>query len=357
MSHLLSGAPHHLRRVVVTGTSVLLVAGLAPFAGADELDDLIKDMGEVSREAAAKNEEVKQLEDDVNRSSEEVDAIQKGAEEAAQQAQEALAQEKTAREQLDHLAGSRYRLSNLNREITTLGATDPQSAIDRAAYLGTLSRNKDEAIRQLTAATQDAAEKQDAAFRQTATARFEHSKLEESLEKLRQEKENLDKQVQGIKERVDALNEEERQRWENKNNPVAIDVERVTNTLRENMASAISAGSSEASMNAVEAALSKVGAPYSWGATGPDAFDCSGLIYWAYGKQGMSIPRTSQAQLSGGTPVSMDQLQPGDVVGYYGGSHVGMYIGDGQIVHAADYGIPVQVVSVNSMPVSGAARF
>ena len=81
-------------------------------------------------------------------------------------------------------------------------------------------------------------------------------------------------------------------------------------------------------------------------------------MVWAYAQEGKSIPRTSQAQLSGGTPVPMDQLEPGDVIGYYPGvTHVGMYIGDGQVVHASTYGVPVQVVPVDSMPVQGAVRF
>ena len=75
-------------------------------------------------------------------------------------------------------------------------------------------------------------------------------------------------------------------------------------------------------------------------------------------QNGIGIPRTSQAQLAGGTPVSMGELQPGDIIGYYPGvTHVGMYIGDGMVVHASDYGIPVQVVPVNSMPVQGAVRY
>ena len=74
--------------------------------------------------------------------------------------------------------------------------------------------------------------------------------------------------------------------------------------------------------------------------------------------RGKTIPRTSQAQLAGGQSVTRDQLQPGDIVAYYpGATHVGMYIGDGQLVHASDYGIPVQVVPVDSMPMVGASRY
>ena len=104
--------------------------------------------------------------------------------------------------------------------------------------------------------------------------------------------------------------------------------------------------------------MTKIGAPYGWGAAGPDVFDCSGLVLWSYAQQGITVPRTSQAQMAGGTPVSREELQPGDVVGFYpGATHVGIYAGDNKILHASDYGIPVQVVSMDSMPYYGARRY
>ncbi|MEY8566682.1 NlpC/P60 family protein [Corynebacterium sp.] len=107
-----------------------------------------------------------------------------------------------------------------------------------------------------------------------------------------------------------------------------------------------------------DAAMSKQGAPYSWGAAGPNAFDCSGLTSWAHQQVGKSIPRTSGEQAASGTPVSIDALQPGDVVSYYSGaSHVAIYIGDGKIVHALNEGSPVQVNDLNYMPINNAVRF
>ncbi|MFC9999854.1 C40 family peptidase [Nocardia sp. NPDC127526] len=107
---------------------------------------------------------------------------------------------------------------------------------------------------------------------------------------------------------------------------------------------------------AVDAAMSRIGSPYVYGATGPNAFDCSGLMQWSYAQAGVSIPRTSYEQLSSGTPVSMDQLQPGDIVSFYGGGHSGMYVGNGEVVHASTSGQPVQVASISSMPFAGAVR-
>lgn len=105
-------------------------------------------------------------------------------------------------------------------------------------------------------------------------------------------------------------------------------------------------------------ALSKQGSPYVYGATGPNAFDCSGLTSWAYSQVGKSIPRTSNAQASSGTPVSLNALQVGDIISFYAGaSHVGIYVGDNQVVHAPTEGDVVKVTSMDYMPVNNAVRF
>jgi len=108
---------------------------------------------------------------------------------------------------------------------------------------------------------------------------------------------------------------------------------------------------------AVAFALAQVGDPYVYGGTGPDGWDCSGLTSGAWRAAGVSIPRTSQAQYSGLPRVSPSSAQPGDIVVYYSGaSHVGLYIGNGQIVHASRPGRPVSVTSMYSMPVVGVVR-
>ncbi len=108
----------------------------------------------------------------------------------------------------------------------------------------------------------------------------------------------------------------------------------------------------------VDAANTRVGSPYVWGATGPNSFDCSGLTSWAYNEAGISIPRTSQAQIGGGTQVAKGDLQPGDVVAFYSGaSHVGIYAGNGQVVHAPSSGTTVSYAPLDSMPFYGATRY
>ena len=118
-----------------------------------------------------------------------------------------------------------------------------------------------------------------------------------------------------------------------------------------------SGGGSGRAQQAISYALAQVGKGYVMGTAGPSTFDCSGLMYAAYKQVGISLPRTSQTQISAGTSVSKGDLQPGDLVFYYSGiTHVGMYIGNGQIVHAANPRSGVVTASVNSMPFAGARR-
>ena len=109
---------------------------------------------------------------------------------------------------------------------------------------------------------------------------------------------------------------------------------------------------------AVQAALTRVGSPYSWGGSGPNAFDCSGLVMWAFQQAGISLPHSSQALAHGGQAVDMSEIQPGDVVNYYSdASHSAIYIGNGMMVHASTYGTPVRVAPVNNAPIYNVRRY
>ncbi|SPX89663.1 NLP/P60 protein [Mycolicibacterium chubuense] len=108
----------------------------------------------------------------------------------------------------------------------------------------------------------------------------------------------------------------------------------------------------------MQTALSRVGSPYVWGGNGPNAFDCSGLIKWSFLQQGKSLPRSSQALASGGQPVALEALLPGDIVTFYSdASHAGIYIGDGMMVHASTYGTPVKVAPITMAPIYNARRY
>lgn len=125
--------------------------------------------------------------------------------------------------------------------------------------------------------------------------------------------------------------------------------------------SAVSAGDLPAASGSAKAAVSyamaQVGKSYVYGAAGPNSFDCSGLTMRAWGSAGVGLPHSSGAQMGSGRRVSLGQLQPGDLVFYYSPvSHVGIYVGNGMIAHAANPGTGVAMAGVRSMPFSGAVR-
>ena len=132
---------------------------------------------------------------------------------------------------------------------------------------------------------------------------------------------------------------------------------RSTPTYTSAYTSATVSGGSGLGAQAAAWALSQVGHSYVFGAAGPSAFDCSGLTMAAYRSVGIYLPHFSGAQWGAGRQIPASQLQPGDLVFYYSPSqHVGMYIGGGRIVEAANPGAGVVVSGLYSMPYVGAVR-
>lgn len=102
---------------------------------------------------------------------------------------------------------------------------------------------------------------------------------------------------------------------------------------------------------AVNTALAQVGKPYAWGGGGPNSFDCSGLIQYAYAAAGINLPHSSRMQSQIGLPIGLWDMQPGDLLFFYSPvGHVGMYVGNGMMVQSSTYGQPVSVVWAGSVP-------
>ncbi|MFE2728277.1 NlpC/P60 family protein [Kitasatospora sp. NPDC059327] len=118
-----------------------------------------------------------------------------------------------------------------------------------------------------------------------------------------------------------------------------------------------SAGASGRAADIIKFATAQLGKPYEWSATGPNSFDCSGLTGAAYRAAGVRLPRISQDQWKSGPHIARGDLQPGDLVFFYDDiHHVGLYIGDGKMIHAPRKGKNVEVLPISVMPYMGAVR-
>lgn len=137
---------------------------------------------------------------------------------------------------------------------------------------------------------------------------------------------------------------------------------KVTGAFDQQTVNALRAGRPKVSTAATKAAAAvafaqkQIGKPYRYGATGPSAYDCSGLTGAAWKAAGVAVPRTSYSQLSKYRTVSKSALKPGDIVGFYGGGHVAIYVGSGYVIHASKPGRPVAKVKLSTMPFYKAVR-
>ena len=192
--------------------------------------------------------------------------------------------------------------------------------------------------------------------RQTDLAALE--KKESDLAAL---KAGSDKKLTEAKAVLDKLTTEQQQTLANQDQKQTEDAqtlaESALGTTPDTAADAATPAGSVKGQTALAWARKQLGKPYVFGATGPKSFDCSGLTLGAWKAAGVSINRTSQAQFRNGKAVSKSELQPGDLVFYYGGiSHVAMYVGNGTIIHAPHPGSSVKYAKLDSMPFAGARR-
>ena len=111
-------------------------------------------------------------------------------------------------------------------------------------------------------------------------------------------------------------------------------------------------------LRVVELARQQLGTPYVWGGASPGGFDCSGLVSWAYGKVGISLPHNAAALYGAGRPVPLGALRAGDLVFFPGLGHVGLYVGKGRMIHAPQTGrrVEIQRLDMRSYPPVGARR-
>ncbi|MCJ0903792.1 C40 family peptidase [Rhodococcus sp. ARC_M6] len=248
---------------------------------------------------------------------------------------------------VNRIATANYQGARTNRLFALMVSDSPQQLLDQMSALDVISNDAAVQVRQFNEATGDARRAAESSKQSADEARTAADQAKALSDDLQRKQSELQAQVAEVTKAFDNLTESERVQLSGTTFPPGVDSSKILANL--------TPGSGTA---ALQAGLTRIGDPYVWGATGPDEFDCSGLVVWSYKQVGKTLPRSSQAQAAGGTPISRDQLQPGDIVTFYSdNSHVGIYAGDGNILHASTFGVPVKVQSMAGMPFSTARRY
>ncbi|MEW2073238.1 NlpC/P60 family protein [Streptomyces sp. NPDC017966] len=245
----------------------------------------------------------------------------------------------TMRESLGSLAGAQYRSGGLDPTLALLLSDDPEDYLERASVLDRITVHQAGELRRLRSALRSLAQDR-------AEAAGKLGALEKSRRAVAAHKRTVERKLAEARRLLNSLPAGERAAWD-----------RATRSARTDLLGPGEAPASRRAAAAVAAARSALGRPYVWGANGPSSFDCSGLIQWSYAQAGVALPRTSQAQRHAGRQVPLSEARPGDLVVYRSdASHVGMYMGNGQVIHAPHPGAPVRYDPVGMMPVSSVTR-
>ena len=371
-------------RTTVVGLTSLAIAAFgalvltSPASATPELDQVRERVQQVSdqvdklyREAGIANERLLKAQGEYEDATKELESATKSAEEQAEKLAQMTAD-------MGGFAAAAYREGMIDSTLH-LFLSDDENALAESMMLDAYADQQAASLAVVAAERAELTAKQADVEEKTAL-------LEDIEQEIEKEKQALDSKVEEAESLLASLKEEEREIL------AEIEAERQLEEERRAEAAARTARDDEreqieqqeeqtdtsASTAATEAepepqpaapsasgraaaavnfAMAQIGDAYVYGGTGPNGWDCSGLTSGAWAAAGVSIPRTSQGQLYGLPRVSASAVQPGDLVVYYSGaSHVAMYIGNGQIVHASRPGRPVHVAPMYSMPMVGIVR-
>ncbi|MGP9019087.1 NlpC/P60 family protein [Streptomyces sp. BR1] len=288
---------------------------------------------------------------------EKADETQKSVDDLQDEAARKTDRLNIARNALGSIATAQYRTGGIAPALQLMLSSDPQQYLDDAAFeerAGDRTANAVAGVR-----------------KQLAELKRLHTNADGRLAELRGQQAQLKRQKESIKSKLDSaqallsqLTAEERTAYEGQDGARA-DGSAASRSSRSSASGDSSPTAPDGLLPApsgraaaaVAYAYAALGKPYVWGATGPSSYDCSGLTQAAWGAAGVSLPRTTYTQINSGTRVSRSALAPGDLIFFYSGvSHVGLYIGGGQMIHAPHPGAPVRIAPIDQMPFAGATR-
>ncbi|WP_411101296.1 NlpC/P60 family protein [Streptomyces sp. cmx-4-9] len=257
----------------------------------------------------------------------------------------------SARSALGSLAASQYRLGGtLGAAVRLATADSPQEYLAQASFIARTGVRNAAGVSSVRRRLDEVGRMRDEAAGRLAELRSRQAEVAGH-------KADVEDKLEAARRLLAKLTAEERAAYEARSAPAAAPAGPAAGPAAGPQSAPLPPADGSRAAQAVAFAHGAVGKPYVWGATGPGSFDCSGLTQAAWRSAGVSLPRTTYTQINAGRRVSRDRLAPGDLVFFYSGvTHVGLYIGNGQMIHAPRPGSTVRVAPVDSMPWAGASR-
>ncbi|MER5909846.1 NlpC/P60 family protein [Streptomyces sp. NPDC001982] len=255
----------------------------------------------------------------------------------------------SARDALGTIAAAQYRSGGIDPALQLALSDDPDRYLDGAAFAERAGNRQSQAVSRVRRQLREIEQLRGAAHVELTSLRSKQAEL-------KRQKKTITGKLSEARQLLARLTPQERALIA-AGGGASEHASRSASDARDALGGASLAAPNSRAAAAVSYAYAKLGSPYVWGATGPNAFDCSGLVQAAYRTAGVSLPRTTYAQINAGRRVSRSELLPGDLVFFYSGiSHVGLYIGNGQMIHAPNPSAPVRVAPIDQMPFAGATR-
>ena len=321
------------------GAAPAPAAPAAPSTAPTNAADAQKQLDQVQRDAEALTEQWHASSDEVRARKQEVEKLQAAVGPAQALAAAARSDEESYRKQVDVVTMATFESGNLDQLDALLAAHSPQDFLDQMSALETISSEYRTVLTTLITKVGEADRAQADAAAAVARAQAAVAEAASAEQQLGERKRDADARIATAEHLLRALSPSERR---DRNGPT-VSAPAITGT--------------GIGVAALRAAASQLGKPYRWGAQGPGSYDCSGLTSWAFAHAGVTLPRSSSQQALVGTPVSWNEMQPGDLVFYYSPvSHVGIYAGDGKFINAPQSGDVVRYQNVSRSAFSGARR-
>jgi cell wall-associated NlpC family hydrolase len=239
------------------------------------------------------------------------------------------------RDALGSMATAQYRTGGIDPSVQLFLSADPDTYLDKASTMDQVSAQQADQMRAIQSKQRELAQER-------KEAQEKMSGLADARKELGDKKKEVQGKLADANRLLNTLTAQQRAQMQQ-------DDQERANRSSERVALGKGVPASARAATAFRAAQTRLGDLYVYGSTGPNTFDCSGLMMWSYAQAGVSLPRTSQAQGTVGPHLSMSQLQIGDLVIMDGGSHVGMWAGNGQVLHAPHTGTVVKYEAVSDM--------